>query len=616
MTKKRQPAGEAPELIHLEYHNQRAAESYLRFYQGYTKRLLLCIVLYVVKASPIWAIPIITANMINVLTDPNRDISASVFFQFIIGSIFILQNIPTHIWYIRTFSRISREVERNLRSQLCTRLQQLTIPYHINNKMGVLQIKVLRDVENVESMTRMLVDTLPQITISLLMAVIVTSFRAPQFLFFYLVTVPVAVVIYQLISKRMSAYNKDFRISMEEMSGKVIEMLKLIPVTRAHNVEHDELEKVNQKLEKVKTTGLRLDFLNSVYGSVNWVVFMMFNLIALFTAVILSHRKIINAGVGDVVLLTTYFNSITGAVMGLMNILPGITKGLESVKSIGEILECPDLEQNTGKPGIEGIEGRYVFDNVCYSHERNDHYAVKDFTLSVNPGETIALVGASGSGKSTLMQLLIGFIRPQKGSIRIDGHNMNEIDLRPYRRFISVVSQETILFDGSIRDNITYGARNVSEAQLLAAIQSANLTDFIGTLPDGLETLVKENGARLSGGQKQRMAIARALLRNPRVLILDEATSALDVESEALIQDALNRLIHGRTTFIVAHRLSTIRHATRIVVMDQGTIAEIGTHEELMDLKGMYYRMVILQSHGISPDEATGAGPDLVRTAG
>lgn len=614
MTKKKRSAGDAPELIHLEYLNQRAAESYLRFYQGHVKGLLLCVVLYLVKASPLWAIPIITANMINVLADPNRDISASVLFQFILGSIFILQNIPSHIWYIRTFSRISREVERNLRSQLCTRLQQLSIPYHINNKMGVLQIKVLRDVENVESMTRMLVDTLPHITISLLMAVIVTSFRAPQFIFFYLVTVPVAVVIYKLIGKRMSAYNKDFRISMEEMSGKVIEMLKLIPVTRAHNVEHDELEKVNQKLEKVKTTGLRLDFLTSVFGSVNWVVSMMFNLIALFTAVILSHRKIINAGVGDVVLMTSYFNSITGSVMGLMNILPGITKGLESVKSIGEILECPDLEQNTGKPGIDGIEGRYVFDNVCYSHERNDHYAVKDFTLSVNPGETIALVGASGSGKSTLMQLLIGFIRPQKGSIRIDGRNMNEIDLRPYRRFISVVSQETILFDGSIRDNITYGARHVSEAQLLAAIQSANLTDFIDTLPEGLETLVKENGARLSGGQKQRMAIARALLRNPRVLILDEATSALDVESEALIQDALNRLIHGRTTFIVAHRLSTIRHATRIVVMDQGTIVEIGTHEALMDRKGIYYRMVILQSHGVSPDEATGPGPDGVKT--
>ena len=406
----------------------------------------------------------------------------------------------------------------------------------------------------------------------------------------------------------MSQYNKDFRLSMEAMSGKVIEMLRLIPITRAHNVEHDELERVNQKLEQVKSSGLRLDLLNSIYGSVNWVVFMMFNLITLVVAVLLSYKKIINIGVGDVVLLTTYFNSITGSVMGLMNIVPGITKGLESVKSIGEVLECPDLEKNAGKPEIDEVNGNFLFDHAGYSYESNDRYAVKDFSLNVREGETIALVGPSGSGKSTLMQLLIGFIRPQQGAIYVDGNNMNEIDLRAYRRFISVVSQETILFDGSVRDNITYGSKNVTEAQLQEAIRSANLTEFVGSLPEGLDTLVKENGARLSGGQKQRMAIARALLRNPRVLILDEATSALDVESEALIQDALDRLIKGRTTFIVAHRLSTIRNADRIVVLNQGEIAEIGTHDELMKKQGIYSRMVMLQSHEISPAELVEMG--------
>lgn len=188
---------------------------------------------------------------------------------------------------------------------------------------------------------------------------------------------------------------------------------------------------------------------------------------------------------------------------------------------------------------------------------------------------------------------------------------MNELDLRSYRRFISVVSQESVLFDGTIRDNITYGVDSVSDEDLQNAIRCAGLEDFIATLPEGLETMCKENGNRFSGGQKQRMSIARALLRDPRVLLLDEATSALDVESEALIQNALDHLIEGRTTFIVAHRLSTIRNANRIVVLNHGKIAEMGTHEELLALKGIYYRMTLLQSKEISHEEAAEIGRAL-----
>ena len=205
-------------------------------------------------------------------------------------------------------------------------------------------------------------------------------------------------------------------------------------------------------------------------------------------------------------------------------------------------------------------------------------------------GETIALVGSSGAGKSTMAHLVIGFVRPSSGRLLLDGQDMNNLDLRSYRKFISVVTQETLLFDGTIRENICYGIKP-SEFELMSAVRSADLLDFIDSLPEGLNTQVRENGARLSGGQKQRIAIARALLRDPRVLILDEATSALDVESESQIKQALDCLVKGRTTFIVAHRLSTIRNADRIVVMDKGRIAEIGTHQELLALDGIYAEM-------------------------
>ncbi len=584
------------ELLHLSYRKNPVLANYLNFYRHDRLKLFLVFFLYIVKASPIWVIPVITSDLINMLEHVDSTTAYRMLLEFGVGVVVIVQNVPTHVWFVKVSSGINRKVEMMLRSSLCLRLQHLSIPYHTNTKMGGLQSKVLRDVENIEQLTKMLIEALPNVVITFSVVIAVTAVKAPTFLLFYLVMSPIAITIYKLLQHKIRTYNQEFRLSVEDMSGRVIEMLRLIPVTRAHGIEDAELERVGSKLARVRDHGLRLDVLNSVFNSVNWSSLMTFNLLALFSAAYLKIIGVLDVGIGTIVLLGTYFTQISGSVMQLMNLVPAITKGFESVKSIGEVLECPDIEMNDGKPAINSLNGEFEFRNVTFCYPGSNVPAVENFSLKVKPGEVIALVGPSGSGKSTLMQLLIGFIRPVSGSILVDGNDMNDIDLRSYRRFISVVSQESILFDGTIRENITYGARNITETDIERAIDSANLCEFVSELPEGLNTATKENGGRLSGGQKQRMAIARALLRDPRVLLLDEATSALDVESELMIQEALDRLIKGRTTFIVAHRLSTIRNADRIVVLTRGRIAEIGSHAELMALQGAYYRMNQLQS--------------------
>jgi ATP-binding cassette subfamily B protein len=295
-------------------------------------------------------------------------------------------------------------------------------------------------------------------------------------------------------------------------------------------------------------------------------------------------------------MLSAFFTSLTGSVIAVLNLAPVISKGLESVRSVGEVLQAPDLEINEGKTAVAETAGGFDFRDVTFAYPDSAKPSVHGFDLSVRPGETVALVGASGAGKSTVLNLVIGFLRPTTGRIELDGRDMQGLDLRTFRRFVSVVPQETILFEGTIRQNVSYGLDAVDDAAIRDALRDANALEFVEQLPAGLDTIVGERGARLSGGQKQRIAIARAVIRDPRVLILDEATSALDTRSEALIQDALRRLMRGRTTFVVAHRLSTIRDADRIVVMDGGQVSQIGTHEALLRDQGTYAKLHAVQA--------------------
>jgi len=279
------------------------------------------------------------------------------------------------------------------------------------------------------------------------------------------------------------------------------------------------------------------------------------------------------------------------SVTQLQNNLAGFDRVLDLMAEPREMADCPGTRAVSKKT----VAGRITLQNVGFIYPGTSRQVLHGIDLDVEPGETIALVGRSGSGKTTLCNLIARFYDPTTGAVALDGVNLREIQVESYRRLLGIVEQDVFLFDGTIAENIAYGDRRATRTQVEHAALAANAAEFINRLPDGLDTLIGERGVRLSGGQRQRLAIARAVVANPRIFILDEATSNLDTESERLIQQSLDQLLRGRTSFVIAHRLSTIRHADRILVLDQGAIVEIGSHGELMAGSGLYRDMVELQ---------------------
>jgi ATP-binding cassette subfamily B protein len=579
------------EALERRYRGEHPIRTLLYFYKGDIRKLAWALGFYVIKHSGVWALPLLTANVIDVVSNPDtRSLSELWLYAFFLVVIFV-QNIPTNSIYVHFLSSANRNMELKLRSTLTRRLQHLSINFYHRNSTGALQTKLLRDVEMIEQVTRQLFEVIPVAMITILIAVVVTMIRAPWFLAFFLITVPLTVALMMWMRSPLKRHNHDFRVELEGMSSRLNEMINLIPVTRAHGVEADEIRQIEEKLQRVRSAGKRLDAVTAVYGASAWVSYQLANTACLVIAGYAAYRGLFDVSVGDVVLLTSYFNNLTNAISQIITMLPQISKGLESVSSLADVIESPDLEHNEGKSPVDSVRGHFVFEQVSFAYPNTDTSSLHDLSLEVQPGETIAIIGPSGSGKTTLLNLIIGFIRPSAGRILLDGENINDLDLRTYRHYLSVVPQNTVLFAGTVRDNIVYGSQDVTVERLRQALIDANALHFVEQLPKGLDTLIGENGLRLSGGQRQRLAIARALIRDPRVLILDEATSALDTESEAQIQEAMERLMKGRTTFVVAHRLSTIKNAHRIIVLERGRIVEIGTHDDLLRRRGAYYRL-------------------------
>ncbi len=556
------------------------------------REFIVSTLLFIVKHCAVWIIPLITSNVINIATSPSSHSVSELFLNGVVLVLLVVQNLYTHVLYINYTSRALRGIGAGLRNSLIKKLQQLSITYHNELKSGALQSKFIRDIEAIEQLLHQLIFSLIPCIMTIAVTVCVTVSKSLTVTAFFAVIIPINVFVVRMFRKKMSKDNRTFRKEVENVSTKITTMLEMIPVTKAHGLENTEISKMETSLKHLKSAGITLDRSQAQFGSWSWVVGNLMSVICLvFTGYMAYIGKL---SVGEVVLFQSYFSTITGNIQSLLNIYPEFAKGTESIKSVSEVMISDRIENNDGKIRLRYVHGTVRFKNVYYRYPGSSKDVIKNFSLNVEPGDCVALVGASGSGKSTVMNMIIGFLHATEGEVDIDGKPIEMLNLQDYRHFLAVVPQNCILFSGTIKENILYGITKYTDEQLERVLELANIHEFTDKLPDGINTMVEEHGGNLSGGQKQRISIARALMRDPRIIILDEATSALDNISEYHVQQAMAGLIKGRTTFIVAHRLSTIRDANKIIVMENGECVESGTYEELMKKKGKFYELKTL----------------------
>ena len=500
---------------------------------------------------------------------------------------------------VYTFSIVTENILKGLRTDTFNKLVQMPMSFFSKNQVADLSSRVATDINVIsEAFTVSIAEVIRQTIVGIGGLCLLVYFTSWDVAKWFIVIIPPITVVAILYGRKIRGYSKALQDKIAESSIIVSEALTGITSVKAFTNEHIEIDKYDKVTSDIRKFGIKYGVMRGaffafiimcVFGAIFFILYKMLLLI--------NTGELTTENFGKFMMLSLF---VAGSLGGLPEQLASIQRALGATDRVFEIIDDRNEEINLAHRNnlnLTRVKGDLEFKNIQFTYPtRPDFVVLKDISFSAKAGQTIALVGSSGSGKSTLASMALRFYEPNAGEYTIDGKKSTDYELTELRDQMAIVPQDVLLFGGTIRDNILYGKPNATEAEVIEAAKQANAYDFIMSFPDKFETLVGDRGIQLSGGQRQRVAIARAVLKNPSILILDEATSSLDSESERLVQEALDKLMVGRTSIVIAHRLSTIRNADKIIVLQKGEVIESGTHQELItnDL-GLYQKLSKLQ---------------------